>query len=80
MFHGAYDRGRRADRYRAVAAEYNRLSKTASDPYLASYYLRIAKDYLVRSQDELRAMERENCAAIATATDAPSLQPQSNAA
>jgi hypothetical protein len=38
MFHGTYDRARRADRYRAVAAEYNRLSKTATDPYLASYY------------------------------------------
>jgi hypothetical protein len=80
MFHGTSDRIRRADRFQAVAAEYNRLSKTASDPYLASYYLRIAKDYLVRSQDEMRAMERENFAAKATTTDAPSLQPQSSAA
>jgi|ERR1700722_1061298 hypothetical protein len=59
MFHGAYDRAARAGRYRAVAAEYNRLFKTASDPYLASYYLRIAKDYLVRSQDELRFGARD---------------------
>ena len=29
MFHGTYDRAARADRYRAVAAEYNRLFKTA---------------------------------------------------
>ena len=46
MLNGTYDRAARADRYRAVAAEYNRLFKSASDPYLASYYLRIAKDYL----------------------------------
>jgi hypothetical protein len=45
----------------------NRLFKTASDPYLASYYLRIAKDYLVRSQDELRALERENFAITSAA-------------
>jgi hypothetical protein len=75
VFHGTYDRARRADRYRAVAADYNRLSKTATDPYLASYYLRIAKDYLVRSQDELRASERENFAVLASTADAPSLQP-----
>jgi hypothetical protein len=46
MLNGKYDRTARADRYRAVAAEYNRLFKTVSDPYLASYYLCIAKDYL----------------------------------
>jgi hypothetical protein len=80
MFHGTCDRARRADRYRAVAADYNRLSKTATDPYLASYYLRIAKDYLVRSQDEQRALERENFTASGTTPDAPSLQPQTNAA
>jgi hypothetical protein len=49
------------------AAQYNRLFKTAGDPYLASYYLRIAKDYLVRSQDELRALERENFAITSAA-------------
>jgi hypothetical protein len=36
MFHGTYDRAARADRYRAVAAEYNRLFKTTKDPYLAT--------------------------------------------
>jgi hypothetical protein len=76
MFHGTYDRAARADRYRAVAAEYNRLFKT-KDPYLASYYLRIAKDYLVRSQDELRPLERE---IAASTTAAPILHPQPNAA
>jgi hypothetical protein len=78
MFHGTYDRAARADRYRAVAAEYNRLFKTTKDPHLASYYLRIAKDYLVRSQDELRPLERERFAASTTA--APILHPQPNAA
>ena len=76
MSNGTYDRAARADRYRAVAAEYNRLFKTASDPCLASYYLRIAKDYLVRSQDELRALERENFGVVASTADAPSLQPR----
>jgi hypothetical protein len=76
MFHGTYDRAARADRYRAVAAEYNRLFKTATDPYLGSYYLRIAKDYLVRSQDELRALEREQVTLASGAhTPSPPLQP-----
>jgi hypothetical protein len=75
MFHGAYDHAARADRYRAVAAEYNRLFKTATDPYLASYYLRIAKDYLIRSQDELRRLEREQVIASGAHTPSPSIQP-----
>jgi hypothetical protein len=62
MFSGTYDRGARAERNRAIAAEYNRLFKSTTDPYLASYYLRIAKDHLVRSQDELRALEKEKLA------------------
>jgi hypothetical protein len=62
MFSGTYDRAARAERNRAIAAEYNRLFKATSDPYLASYYLRIAKDHLVRSQDELRALEHEKLA------------------
>ena len=76
MFHGTYDRGARADRYRAVAAEYNRLFKTTSDPYLALYYLQIAKDYLVRSKDEMRALERENVTILASTADAPGFQPR----
>jgi hypothetical protein len=79
MFHGTYDRAARADRYRDVAAEYNRLFKTAGDPYLASYYLRIAKDYLVRSQDELRALKREQIIGLAPGADMPSPRPQPNA-
>jgi hypothetical protein len=77
MFNGTYDRAARAERNRTVAAEYNRLFKATKDPYLAPYYLRIAKDHLVRSQDDLRAVEREN---LASAADAPSLQPRSAAA
>jgi hypothetical protein len=62
MFSGTYDRAARAERNRAIASEYNRLFKATSDPYLASYYLRIAKDHLVRSQDELRALDQEKLA------------------
>jgi hypothetical protein len=77
MFRGVYDRAARADRYRAVAAEYDRLFKTTKDPYLASYYLRIAKDYLVRSQNELRPVERERLAASTKAAPSPHPQPNS---
>jgi hypothetical protein len=65
MFSGTYDRAARAERNRAIAAEYNRLFKATTDPHLASYYLRIAKDHLVRSQDELDALEREKSASTA---------------
>jgi hypothetical protein len=65
MLSGTYDRGARAERNRAIAAEYNRLFKANTDPHLASYYLRIAKDHLVRSQDELRALESEKLASTA---------------
>ena len=79
MFHGTYDRAARADRYRAVAADYNRLFKATSDAHLASYYLRIAKDYLVRSQDELHALKREQIIGLAPGADMPSPTPQPNA-
>jgi hypothetical protein len=52
---------------------------TANDPYLASYYLRIAKDYLVRSQDELRALKREQIIDLAPGADMPSPKLQPNA-
>jgi hypothetical protein len=78
MFHGAYDRPARADRYRKVAAEYTGLSEAATDPSLSSYYLRISEDYLVQSQGELRALERERIAALASG-HMPSSQPQPNA-
>jgi len=77
-FRGAYDRTARADRYRKVAAEYSGLSEAATDPFLSSYYLRIAEDYLVQSQGELRALERERITALASGY-MPSCQPQPNA-
>jgi hypothetical protein len=80
MFRGAHDRITRADRFRVVAAEYNRLSKATSDPYLASYYLRIAQDYLVRSQDELLALKREQITARTAGADTPGPRPHPSAA
>jgi hypothetical protein len=77
MFHGTYDRTARADRYREVATEYSGLSKAATDPFLCSYYLRIAEDYLMQSQRELRASERERITALASG-HMPSCQPQPN--
>jgi hypothetical protein len=76
MFRGAYDRPARADRYRKFAAEYICLSEAATD--LARYYLRIAEAYLVQSQGELRTLEREKIAALASGY-MPSCQPQPNA-
>jgi hypothetical protein len=57
MFQGTYDRAAKAERYRTVAAEYTGMSEAAADPFLGSYYLRIAEDYLAQSQAELRASE-----------------------
>jgi hypothetical protein len=79
MLNGVYDRQKRARRYRSVAAEYAGLSKDAADPFLRSYYLRIAEEYLVRAQGELRILEREKITAIASNADMPSPQPQPNA-
>jgi hypothetical protein len=70
--HGTYDRTARADRYRKVAAEYAGMSEEAADPFLGSYYLRIAEDYLAQSQGELRASEREKVAALASSKPTPS--------
>jgi len=74
MFNGRYDRGKRADRYRKVAAEYAGLSKDTNDPFLRSYYLRIAEEYLVRADEELRMSEREHLAALTSAADLPPLK------
>jgi hypothetical protein len=79
MFHGTYDRADRAERYRKVAAEYTGLSEAATDPFLGSYYLRIAEDYFAQSQGEMRVLEREQITALASAADAPSPKPQPNA-
>jgi hypothetical protein len=76
MFYGTYDRAARADRYRKVAAEYVGFSEAATDPFLGSYYLRIAEDYQVQSHGELRALEQEKMTALAGGTDMPSPQPR----
>jgi hypothetical protein len=78
FINGTYDRAARADRYRAVAAEYTGMSEDAADPFLGSYYLRIAEDYLAQSQGELRALEQERITALASGADMPSPQPQPN--
>jgi hypothetical protein len=65
-----YDRGSRANRYRKVAAEYKGLSEATVDQFLRSYYLRIAEEYLVRSDGELRALTRESTAALTSAAAA----------
>jgi hypothetical protein len=78
MFNGVYDREKRARRYRVIAAEYADLSKDTADPFLRSYYLRVAEDYWVRAQGELRISEREKTAALASASDMPSSGPQPN--
>jgi hypothetical protein len=78
MFHGTYDRANRADRYRKVAAEYTGLSEATPDQFLRSFYLRIAEDYIAQSQGELRALEREQITALASASDMPTPQPQPN--
>jgi hypothetical protein len=80
MFNGTYDRAARADRYRKVAVEYTGLSEAAADPFLGSYYLRIAEDYQDQSQRELWALQREQITALATGADMPSPQPQPNQA
>jgi hypothetical protein len=50
----------KADLYRKVAAEYSDLAKNATSPFLRGYYQRIAEDYLVRVEGELRFAERES--------------------
>jgi hypothetical protein len=59
MFHGTYNRATTAGRYRQIAAEFAGLSKDTTDPFLRPYYLRIAKDYIVRADGELKAWEQQ---------------------
>ena len=61
-----FDHGSMANRYRKVAAEYKGLSEATVDQFLRSYYLRVAEDYLVRSDGELRALKRESAAAASS--------------
>jgi hypothetical protein len=53
-FSSIQDPLRRADRYQKVAGEYSALAGAASSPFLRSYYQRIAEDYQLRAEGELR--------------------------
>jgi hypothetical protein len=55
------DPAKRAERYRKVAAEYYDLAKEASSPSLRAYFQRVAEEYRVRAQGELRVLERGRC-------------------
>jgi hypothetical protein len=59
------DPARRAERYQKVAGEYYELAKEASSPSRRAYFQRIAEEYRVRAQGELRVLEREGAAATA---------------
>jgi hypothetical protein len=50
----------RADRYQRLAWQYFELAKEASSPSLCASYRRIAEEYRVRAQSELRVFERES--------------------
>jgi len=53
----------RADRYRKMAAEYSDLARTASSPFLRSYYRRIAEQYFSQADGQSRVAERQDDAA-----------------
>jgi hypothetical protein len=58
-FNQMRDPRKRADRYQKVAGEYYELAKEASSPFLRAYFQRVAEEYRVRAQGELRVLERE---------------------
>jgi hypothetical protein len=53
------DPTKRADRYQKVAGEYYELAKEASSPSLRAYFQRVADEYRLRAQGELRLVERD---------------------
>jgi hypothetical protein len=59
------DPAKRAERYRKMAEEYAELVKEASSPFLRAYYQRIAEQYRMHTEGELRVLEREGAAANA---------------
>jgi hypothetical protein len=69
VFHEMHDHdlSKRADRYRKVAAEYADLAKDASAPFLRAYFQRIAEEYIVRADGELRVLDRESRASAGAA-------------
>jgi hypothetical protein len=64
-FSSMQDRAKRAERYRKVAEEYAELAKDASSPFLRAYYQRIAEQYRMRAEGELKVLEGEGTAATA---------------
>ena len=48
----------RAERYQGLAWEYYDLAKQASSPSQRAYWGRIAEEYLMRAQGELRVLDR----------------------
>jgi hypothetical protein len=56
---GCKNPARRAERYRQVAAEYSELANDASSPFLRTHYRRLAEEYRLRAEGELRVLERE---------------------
>jgi hypothetical protein len=57
------DPAKRAERYGKMAEEYSELAKGASSPFLRAYFQRIAEEYRLRAQGELRVLESEGAAA-----------------
>jgi hypothetical protein len=55
-----------------------RLVQSHVRPFLRSYYLRIAEEYLAQAEGELRALEREKITALASGEAMPSPQPRPN--
>jgi hypothetical protein len=58
----------RARRYRMIAGEYADLARDASAPFLRAYFHRIAEDYLVRADGELRVAQRSAASRMAAHT------------
>ena len=58
-FSGMQDPARRAERYRQVAAEYSELANDAASPFLRTHDRRLAEEYRLRAEGELRVLERE---------------------
>jgi hypothetical protein len=50
------DPTKRAERYRKVAEEYSELAKETSSPFLRAYYQRIAEQYRMHAEGELRVL------------------------
>jgi hypothetical protein len=53
---------RTAKRYQKVAEEYADLARDASSPFLRAYYQRIAQQYRVQAEGELRVIAQEGAA------------------